>query len=363
MKTGDDLRRALGDMDEGFEKRARTTLNLLRLNQKEEKVMRKKWTTGLVIALLALAMTCGAVAAGEHWGLLQFLGRYMDYQQPEEAMQAVQTAIPQTGGEMTSAVMSVEEAVYDGEAFYIVVAIRPRDSRTMLLTEDSSPDDSVFNVAQRYALPEWENVAIRDWAKERGMDRFALVSVDMSGVNGLCVSDNWEEDGTLQLMLSGALTGDGAQDIELNGLLIPYGSDEEAWETCKLSFTLQNSGTLWTRSIAAPVVFDSLHATLLNMTLRGTVMGTYITYELEVEGGAETPIYHRFLNAYCNRLFLPGPLSGEARDEVDAQGVRHVVGILSLEPLKETDLREDMLWFSLSTDFRLWEEQPLTLKR
>lgn len=363
MKTGDDLRRALGEMDEGFEKRARTTLSLLRLNQKEEKVMRKKWTTGILIALLALAMTCGAVAAGEHWGLLQFLGRYLDYDQTEGVTQAVQTAIPQTGGETASAVMTVEEAVYDGEAFYIVVAIRPRDSCTMLLTEDSSPDDAVYNIAQRYALPEPEkNVAIRDWAKERGMDRFALVSVDMGDVYGLSVSSNWEEDGTLQLLLSGVLPGDGAQDIELTGLVIPYGSGEEDWEICKLSFTLQNSGTLWTRSIAEPVAFDSLHTTLLNLTLRGTAMGTYITYELEVGEGAETPIYHRFLNASCNRLFLPGPLSGEARDEVNPQGGRHVIGILSLEPLKETDLREDMLWYSLSSDFRLWEEQPLTLK-
>lgn len=363
MKTGDDLRRALGEMDEGFEKRARTTLTLLRLNQKEEKVMRKKWTTGLVIALLVAAMTCGAVAAGEHWGVLQFLGRYLDYEQTEEATQAVQTAIPQTGGETASAVMTVTEAVYDGEAFYIVVAIRPRDSRTMLLMEDASPDESVCNIAQRYALPECENVTIRDWAKGRGMDRFALVSVDMSDADSLSFSSNWEEDGTLQLLLSGVLAGDGAQDIELTGLVIPYGTNEEEWEICKLSFTLQNSGTLWTRSIAAPVAFDSLHATLLNMTLRGTAMGTYITYELKVEEGAETPIYHRFLNASCNRLFLPGPLSGEARDEVDPQGGRHVTGILSLEPLKETDLREDTLWYSLSSDFRLWEEQPLTLKR
>jgi hypothetical protein len=77
----------------------------------------RKIKTATVIALAMIVLLLGAVAyaAATQWGVFSFLEYRYDKQMPPEAKNALQTNVPQVGGDEADVAFKVREALYDGK--------------------------------------------------------------------------------------------------------------------------------------------------------------------------------------------------------------------------------------------------------
>lgn len=142
MKTANDFRRSIGDADAAFAGMIRQTLGDLQC--KEEKPVKKKISTGLVLAMVIMLLTVGAVAAGQ-WGILDFIKEHGE-QGAEDMLvtqpkQDVNKRLLVSGYdaklEGSSLVdITVEEAMYNDECMYVAMTVRPKQEKTLVIGAD-----------------------------------------------------------------------------------------------------------------------------------------------------------------------------------------------------------------------------------
>lgn len=201
-----DWKAAFGPTPEAFKQRVSFTLRKV----KEEKPVKKiKMATVVAMAMIVLLLAAVAYAASTQWGLFSFMEYRYDKQMPPEAKDAIQTNIPQTGGDETDVVFKVREALYDGATLHVIIEARPKAAgKVLLMAFDEMPGDLVSNNGPVYEGDErtFKQVAAEE---EKSLMRIGLgLKVNDSHVDGSadCLA---EEDGTLVIRLSGSLAAQG----------------------------------------------------------------------------------------------------------------------------------------------------------
>lgn len=134
-----DWKNIYGDVPEDFRLRLRETLDGL-----EENKMKKKYklSTVLIAAALLIALLAGAGIAASQLGIFDFL----DTAQPIVPLQGAEELVATNLGsaENEYAVLTVEEAVFDGQGVLVKCRMTPKDTETYALFDafmQDAPED------------------------------------------------------------------------------------------------------------------------------------------------------------------------------------------------------------------------------
>lgn len=135
-----DFQRAFGDAPEDFRLRLRQTLDGL-----EEKEMKKryKFSTVLVAAVLMVAVLTGAGIAAGQLGIFDFLKNADPIVPLPGAEELVATNLGTVENDL--AVLTVEEAVFDGQGVLVKCRMTPKDTETYALFDafmQDAPEDT-----------------------------------------------------------------------------------------------------------------------------------------------------------------------------------------------------------------------------
>lgn len=135
-----DFQRAFGDAPEDFHLRLRQTLDGL-----EEKEMKKryKFSTVLIAAVLMIAILTGAGIAAGQLGIFDFLKNADPIVPLPGAEELVATNLGTVENDL--AVLTVEEAVFDGQGVLVKCRMTPKDTETYALFDafmQDAPEDT-----------------------------------------------------------------------------------------------------------------------------------------------------------------------------------------------------------------------------
>ena len=134
-----DMQHAFGHADEAFRLRLRQTLDGL-----EEKEMKKRYklSTVLIAAVLLVAVLAGAGIAASQLGIFDFLNTANPIVPLPGAEEMVATNLGTSENEY--AVLTVEEAVFDGQGVLVKCRLTPRDTEKYVLFDgfmQNAPED------------------------------------------------------------------------------------------------------------------------------------------------------------------------------------------------------------------------------
>ncbi len=139
MKTARDFQKSIGDADEAF---AGMVLQTLRdLQCKEEKPVKKKISTGLVLAVVIMLLAVGAVAAGQ-WGILDFAKEHGEAASPDRLVTQINQGVYRTKntyvrpGESELVDVALEEILYEDGWLYAALLVTPKQEKTMVIGAD-----------------------------------------------------------------------------------------------------------------------------------------------------------------------------------------------------------------------------------
>lgn len=194
---------------------------------KEATYMKRKITAATAFALVAVTLTVVALATANHWGILDFVGRYADSYIPEDAVRYVQTDVLQMQDERFH--VNVREQYYDGRTARLAIDVRPLDDKTLLTGVDTLLTDNWQNLWR----PEddgWnENDArtVLDVIGERGYTQVYCVNVWTQDAEngGVCGAMDYRlsEDGTLTIFMQEEYESDQpARDVVVKADFSPY---------------------------------------------------------------------------------------------------------------------------------------------
>lgn len=192
--------------------------------RKERTYMKKKFVWMLAAALLLTLLAGVALAVGMGWGVKEFAQRDAQVRDGMPDV-PVQTAIPQQGGVGREALVSVTDAVWDGETVYITLLAEPVQEGLLLMDECLAPDMPVRNLDCE--LP--EGMTIAEWAAGSGFtDMLGLGITPVVNGNSMGCRVRWhmEEDGacTQLFVFEGLAAG---EKLELSFLCGTFGYDAE----------------------------------------------------------------------------------------------------------------------------------------
>ena len=190
---------------------------LAALRKEEEPVMKKKLSTALIFALVALLLGSAALAAASHWGLLDFVGRYGSTHVPEDAPAYIQQNV--AFWETETLTISMREMYYDGRYLQAVVDVKPIDPSTLLVSGMYSMNDYICNM-----LPDVDSLedsrTVAQYYREGSYGRLLAVSPAVTCENDAGQDCFLQEDGTLTFYLeSGYQEPLDVRDVELRLLI------------------------------------------------------------------------------------------------------------------------------------------------
>lgn len=182
MKTAEDFRNSFGETEESFRHCVRQTL--MHLEQKEEKPVKKKISLGLVLAMVMVLVTVGAVAA-EQWGILSFLKG--QGKTPSEELLDMHTGSWVREEDLVK--LTITEGLYEADVLYLAVTAEPLEENTLIVPrpEDAKTyrtDEITMNSAMAtdaYA----EEMTVLDYAKEMGFEHVVLLEMPTLHANSI----------------------------------------------------------------------------------------------------------------------------------------------------------------------------------
>ncbi len=271
-----DWKVAFGPTPDAFKQKVSFTLHKV----KEDKPVKKiKMATVVAMVMIVLLLAAVAYAAATQWGVFSFLEYRYDKQMPPEAKDALQTNVPQTGGEEADVAFKVREALYDGEQLHVIIEARPKDAgKVLLMAFDEMPGDLVSNNGPVY---EGDKRTFEQVASEEGK---SLISIGL-GIksNGAHVDGSAdclaEEDGTLVIHLSGPLNVPGETVPLVCAYSISKWTDEKpvAGQTVRgeLSFDLKADTNRTQKQFSGPAAIEKTGVTVDKILLTKTDAGVY----------------------------------------------------------------------------------------
>jgi len=225
MKTAEDFRKDLGETEESFRLCVRQTL--ITLEHKEETPVKKRFNSGLVIAIAIMLLTVTAVAE-EQWGILSFL-RSQGKQVTQDQLLSLDTdtvSHPDVTYRLADAFLT--EALYEDGTLYLAVTLTPTKENALVVpapdagTQKTASSPSFQNplhlgeLSMRTAMQNdaYEDMSVLEYAKARGFDHVLMMdsfSVDVSSSHTYWLKDQFSglqkaaynalEDGSLQMIL------------------------------------------------------------------------------------------------------------------------------------------------------------------
>lgn len=203
----------------------RTVLCAIR---KEQSIMKKKLVPLLLTALLLAMLTGVAVAATVLWGVEDFAARRGETL-PDVP---VQRSIPQQGGVGREMIVSVTDALWDGETVRITLHCQPRAKDLLLMEACLDLDMPVRNLDRD--LPEGGTIA--QWIAASAFTDFLGLDVEPVLADrypyGVPHSVAWhlEDDGSYTLYYTFEGVSDGS--LEVCFRCVTWGWDEERESFC-----------------------------------------------------------------------------------------------------------------------------------
>lgn len=170
------LREQMGHVQVSSRLRAQTIQAMQ--EKKEEKQVKHKIRTELVMVLICVLCAAVALAAAGHMGLLDYMSRPQGTGLPDDAETYIDTDV--ATAKVDEYTVNVREAYYDGERTHLAVDIVP--PKGVLLTSDMlNLSDNWQNLVQQDEWDESDTRTILDYYKEGGYTK-------------ICSVDMWEEN-------------------------------------------------------------------------------------------------------------------------------------------------------------------------
>ncbi len=279
MKNGDDFKKALGNADSAFENKVKKTLYELE-TQEEEKTV-KKFSASFALVMGIILLVAVAFAAASQWGIMDFMERHGRV--IPKATELVQSDIAQQGGKTEAGQFTLRDAMLDGKDIYMVVAVKPADKNTMLLSLDAMLEDPASNMGPLYAD---ETVSIREYAMAKGKTKLYYVDANPDPDCVQAKDFILEEDGTLVLILMGEYDNPAESfEISLSCIVIPYKEDEldiEKRQDVPLTFTLDDVQMEDTAVYKVPQVYADCGVQVDEIVLAKSTIATHVKITFSV---------------------------------------------------------------------------------
>lgn len=198
---------------------------LAALDEKERPIMKKKLTTAFALALATLLLCGAALAAADHWGLLDFVERYaVPHHVPENAPDYIQRDV--ASWETETLTIAMREMYYDGRYLQAVVDVKPRDSKTLLVSGMYSTSDWYANLRPDLTCEE-DSRSVARFYRDGGYEKLLLISPAVTSDGETSQGCVLQEDGTLTFYLEvGYKQPQPVRDVTLR-LLIQTSVDPE----------------------------------------------------------------------------------------------------------------------------------------
>lgn len=282
MKTADDFKHAIGTADEAFAACVRRSVAQLIASEEEPKVKKHGW----IITFALLLMSAVALATAAKWGVLDFLTRSSTGAPLPEATELIQTDIAQHGGETAAATISLREAVYDGNAVYMVLEAKPTSNDILLIGPDAMPEDKMVNFGSQFTE---KDGTLADYALTRNKCRLVWVSLGdaaaQDGLDGIVDSIDYllEEDGTLAIMIKGANLGNTETlPVSLVCVTNEQTVDQPQNQRATLDFTLSKAPDGVRATSTQNAVFADCGVEVTQITLTQSPIATYVRITFNV---------------------------------------------------------------------------------
>lgn len=285
MKTADDFKRAIGSADEAFSACVRRTVAQLIANEEEPGV--KKLHTGLVVGFVLLLMSTIAIAAAAKWGVLDFLTERSGGGAPlPETAGFVETDIAQRGGHTDCATIALREAVYDGNAVYMVLEAKPTSDDILLIGPDAMPDDRMVNFGTQFTE---QDGTLSDYAVAHNKSRLVWLSLGdratQEGLDGVVDAVDYllEEDGTLVFMVKGTVA-EKAAELPISLVCVTTEQIEQTYQkqSASLDFTLTKTPDSERAASAQSAVFADCGVEVTQVALSRSPIATYVRIAFSV---------------------------------------------------------------------------------
>ncbi len=209
---------------------------MLRLVRREEKIVKKKISVGLVLVMVLVLIAAIALAVAQQWDYFGFLNErgQIDKVLPETSSM-IEKNVEQTGGETELCTFKVRETMVDGNKVSLIISATPKADDILLVGPDMAPDDPMSNLGSFYAD---STQSLKDYADQNGKQIVSLSLYDQNVALGLpSVIDSLdylaEADGALALMTNGSCDAiEEAKNLTLRCVATPWEIiDGSNWST------------------------------------------------------------------------------------------------------------------------------------
>lgn len=246
---------------------------------KDEMIMKRKVSTALVLAIIAILLASVALAAAGKWGMQQFWQQYQDAYVPDNVEDYIQTDVHELRS--NDVTVLIRETYYDGTRAYATVDVTPTDKDTLLIPDFMSMTDQWGDLTKSE-----DGTTILDKWQASGKTRVLAIGISSreaqadADVTG-SVDAVLNEDGVLTFSVEARYD---AYEAERSGLielmLIPYsdpamgeaGRDANWKAKFTLSMPLKVEQEARYITCQTPQVYESIGIRVEGITLEVTPM-------------------------------------------------------------------------------------------
>jgi hypothetical protein len=399
-----DPQRAFGATDPGFAARVQTTLEELRNHeaapvahgpQNQEAAAaavahgsrpprrRTRWVVLAAAAIFVVLSLGTAFAASNGFGLLERMNSTTDTGPTlPEAQNLVVSGLSQQGGVLPEATFTLDEFIYDGEALWISVTVRPNNPQYVMTCDDYMLAQGAKKLPNGKELPKDQKFS--SWAVKNGYTPFLVtaeldestVQFDESngspygGISGVRFID----DGGVTYTT--AITGiqlEPGQKLSLVCTLLPYRVstgrfDFENREETALDFTISEIPPLPSVASSQPIKFTAAGIVVDYVKLSSSPLTTYCELEYTVVdterwASYDGVLFARVLDA-SGQPYLDGhgggtslgPAPGNAPGDESRYRYHGVI-----QAMEELPNEIQLQFFEFNNDKKTIETQSITL--
>lgn len=315
----------------------------LRKVKEKQPVKKIKAATVLAISMIILLMAAVAYAAATQWGLFSFMEYRYDQKMPPEAQGALQTNLPQTGGEEADVTIKVREALYDGQQMHVIVEVRPKEpDKVLLMAFDAMPEDKISNGGPVYANDQ------RTYAQVAKQDGKQLVNVNLyiEQAEEGSADSVLEEDGTLVAYLSSPLYMQGPSVPLTCGYVIQKYDQEkplppEQSIRGQIGFDLAASTNKESNQFSGPIIMEKTGVTVDKIVLTKTDAGVYaeLTFSIQSDATdaekalAKDGLWFEYLDDKGEHIGLGTSSQGSKDGQTLADGTKSETTFVQIESL------------------------------